>query len=145
VVFTTSNGGSTWTARPAPVEANLNGYQWGIPNSIPFSAASARTWTFIAHHTNQSGNEVVFQTTDAGQHWSSVVPRFAPTRSLIWIANFTSGKTGWAIFDVNPRNGGPVLVHTSDAGRDWTPRQPPMRLQHLKPLPPKCGSACRRP
>jgi photosystem II stability/assembly factor-like uncharacterized protein len=115
VVYVTADGGTTWTARPAPRSVDLHAQTWGISEALPFSAANARDWVLFDSPT-------IYATHDAGRTWSVVRPRYAPPAPGVWDVSFVSASTGWAVFE--PRNGAPALVETTDAGRDWRALSP---------------------
>jgi photosystem II stability/assembly factor-like uncharacterized protein len=118
VVYATSNGGATWTPRPAPATADLRGESWGFPEALPFSAATPNDWFLIVGPS-------VYATHDGGRNWSSirtVAPRPPRTSDVV----FTSPTTGWAIFalyETGPRAGS-TLAMTTDGGRHWRPLAP---------------------
>jgi photosystem II stability/assembly factor-like uncharacterized protein len=90
VVYVSSDGGATWTRRPAPARADLRAYSFVGGFAIPFSAASAKDWILFLGQT-------IYATTNAGRNWSPVPVRYAPKPPAIWDVNFTSRLTGWAI------------------------------------------------
>ena len=117
VVFTTADGGRTWTAHPTPQSADLRSDQWGIAPGLAFSAPTAREWLFFAGRT-------LYTTSDSGRDWTTThvgIPAVAP-----YAISFTTPTTGWAIFSVNAGNHSypPVLVRTTNGGRTWTPLAP---------------------
>jgi len=142
VLYTSADGGASWTAHVAPAGLgwSTSQFTWGVPASGLFSAASPRTWVV-------NGGRVLFATTDAGASWRSVRPLDLPPRATIREAQLISADDGWAIFRLPKGNGGSgALVRTTDGGLNWTALAPP--VPRLPPFPkpkPLCGSACRRP
>jgi hypothetical protein len=117
VVFTTADGGRTWTAHPAPPAADLRSDQWGIAEGLAFTAPTAREWLFFAGRT-------LYATSDSGSSWTTVhvgIPAVAP-----YAISFTTPTAGWAIFSVSVGDEAypPVLVRTTDGGRTWTALAP---------------------
>jgi photosystem II stability/assembly factor-like uncharacterized protein len=118
VVYLTRDGGNTWSPRPAPVDADLRAQSWGIPEALPFSAATADSWFLFVGRR-------LFWTRDAGRSWS-ITRTVAPKAPRVWDVYFTSPLDGWAIFapvETGPRAGS-ALVKTTDGGRHWTPLTP---------------------
>jgi len=116
-VFTTADGGRSWTAHPAPVTADLRSDQWGVAPGLAFTAPNARDWLFFAGRT-------LYATTDSGSSWTTVhvgIPAVAP-----YSLSFTTPTAGWAIFSVSVGDYSypPVLVRTTDGGRTWTALAP---------------------
>jgi photosystem II stability/assembly factor-like uncharacterized protein len=112
VVYVTTDGGESWTARAAPASADLRAQSWGFPQSLPFSAATARDWILLAGHK-------LYATHDAGRNWSAT-RTVAPPQPRAWDVVFTSPTDGWAIFALS----GPALVKTTDGGHHWSPLAP---------------------
>jgi photosystem II stability/assembly factor-like uncharacterized protein len=136
VVYTTGDGGSTWSPHIVPRQIDLHAYSFGFAGArIPFSAPSATTWVVFA-------DRVVYHATEAGRKWTRVGPRWAPRPPGVWDVDFTSGTNGWAIFGTRD---GVALVRTSDGGRDWSPLAPPVPRFPAPRQQPSCGSGCRRP
>jgi photosystem II stability/assembly factor-like uncharacterized protein len=139
VVYLTTDGGVTWTARPAPTNVKWWPPNWGVPVTSYFSAATPLDWVV----TDRS---VLHITTNGGRSWRTFRPRDLPTGGTIWQAVFSSADDGWAIFALPGQNGSAALVHTVDGGLDWTPLLPPVpKPKPVTPPKPKCGSACQRP
>jgi photosystem II stability/assembly factor-like uncharacterized protein len=113
-VYTTSDGGSTWTAHSAPAAADQSDSRQGIPD-FPFSAASVSDWALFAHGT-------LFRTRDGGRTWTTVDPTPRPQPS-VWSVDFATPSRGWAIFAAG--EAGAALVRTTDGGRTWAPLAPP--------------------
>jgi photosystem II stability/assembly factor-like uncharacterized protein len=118
VVYATGDGGRTWSPRLAPVAADLRAQSWGIPEALPFSAATAESWFLFSGHN-------LYSTRDAGRTWS-VTRTVAPKAPRVWDVYFTSPLDGWAIFApvVTGPRAGSALVETSDGGRHWVPLVP---------------------
>jgi photosystem II stability/assembly factor-like uncharacterized protein len=97
VIFTTSDGGKTWTAQKSPVETTLFGVQFTDTN------------TGFATGIEQ----VLLHTTDGGATWEKVrVPgRKGFVLGLYDVA--VQGKVGWVIGDSG------MLLRTTDAGNTW--------------------------
>ena len=117
VVFTTADGGRSWTAHLAPVTADLRSDQWGVAPGLAFTAPNARDWLFFAGRT-------LYATTNSGENWTTVhvgIPAVAP-----YSLSFTTPTAGWAIFSVSVGDYSypPVLVRTTDGGRTWTALSP---------------------
>jgi photosystem II stability/assembly factor-like uncharacterized protein len=115
VVYATRDGGTTWSARPAPAVADLRAYTFGAGGGTPFSAATADEWKLMVGRR-------LYVTHDGGLRWSVVRARYAPKPPLVWDVQFASASAGWAIFGVHD---GAALVQTTNGGRDWTPVHPP--------------------
>jgi photosystem II stability/assembly factor-like uncharacterized protein len=91
---------------------------WGVPEALPFSAATIDDWFVFASHD-------LYATRDGGRTWSSF-RTVAPEAPRVWDVAFSSPTYGWAVFgpiQIGPRAGS-ALVRTSDSGRHWTPLAP---------------------
>ena len=118
VVYVTRDAGATWTARASPTSVDLRAQSWGVPEGLPFSAATIDDWFVFANHD-------LFTTHDGGRTWAEFYT-VAPKAPGVWDVAFTSPTYGWAIFEPNvtsPR-AGPALVRTDDGGHHWTPLAP---------------------
>jgi len=137
VVYATSDGGATWTARPAPATVTWSA-TWGLPTTWYFSAPNARDWVV-------TGKRVLYVTADGGLTWRTIHPRDVPRGGSIWNAVFSSADDGWAIFAQPGMTAYPALVQTTDGGRDWSALAPP--VPKPKPIPTRtvCASWCQRP
>lgn len=140
VVYTSSNGGASWTAHiaPADVRWSRSFFTWGVPATGLFSAASPRVWIV-------NGSRALFTTTDSGRSWRMVRPLDLPPRATIWSVSFTAPDDGWAIFWLPSGNSGSgALVRTTDGGVSWAPLAPPVPKPRPLPKPkPLCGATCR--
>jgi photosystem II stability/assembly factor-like uncharacterized protein len=135
-IYVTSDGGRTWSARPAPAGVRLDRVPWGTSGSLQFSAATPRAWFLWDRDT-------LWSTSDAGAHWVRAGIRVAPF--AVWNMRFTSPTTGWAIMSFE-HGMVAALARTTNGGRDWSPLTPPVP----KPPPPpkpitRCASSCLRP
>jgi len=99
VVYATSDGGVTWSARPI---AHLDGYQ---PQLSPISPT---TWV-VATTTR------IYRTTDGGTSWSSTASEL-PRSSLVEAVVFSSSSAGIAMIS-NPGQ----IFRTTNGGRTWEP------------------------
>ncbi len=135
VVYTTTDGGNSWTAHLAPASADVRAYSWAFPGATPFSGVGAKAWVLLV-------GPRLYRTTNAGRSWQLIRPRYAPAPRRISNVNFTSLSDGWAIFAVG---NGAALVQTTDGGRDWRAFAPPMPKPRPFKVQPACGSSCRRP
>ena len=119
VVYVSGDGGSTWTARPAP-------RGWtpviGTADEQRFSAATRNVWFAAARRT-------LAVSRDAGRSWRVVRPVGIPPHRSIAAVDFTSGTLGWAIFSGPSQS---VLMRTTDGGLHWKSAGPrkPKRNRH---------------
>jgi photosystem II stability/assembly factor-like uncharacterized protein len=113
-----SDGGARWIARPFP--GWWTSYV-GSDDGSRLSAATPDVWFAAAR-------DELAVTTDAGRTWRRVRPVNVPHRWVIGALDFTSARTGWAIFD-GPRQS--VLMRTTDGGVHWTPAGP-RRARHAR-------------
>lgn len=106
VIFTTADGGKTWSAQKSPVETTLFG--------VHFTDASHGFATGI--------EEVLLRTTDGGTTWEKVrVPgREGFVLGLYDVA--IQGNIGWVIGDSG------MLLRTTDGGTTWEQVQLPIKL-----------------
>ena len=98
VVYTTHDGGTTWTPSK-PISVALSGY--------PYSFADAEYgWV--------SDGTALHVTRDGGRNWTRLKPTgpFADVQHL----EFVSSQVGWAL-----RRTSPYLLKTLDGGRTWAP------------------------
>lgn len=97
-VYSTSNGGRTWTGRRAPLRQS----------KAAFVDVVSPTVAVIP------GGFFLYSTVDTGRTWSTV-------RSSLDLTNFdvtfTDVETGWAWNLVQPTG---VLFHTVNGGRTWS-------------------------
>lgn len=118
VVYTTHDGGDSWTPHAAPATVDLRAESWGFPKAVPFSAATVADWLLFADHD-------LYTTHDGGRTWSAT-QTVAPRAPRVWDVSFTSPTDGWAIFEpiaTGPRAAA-ALVKTTDGGRHWRPLSP---------------------
>ena len=102
VIYTSRDGGATWTPAPAPV-ANA-----GRGELVDFvSPTDGFAWA--------TGRFAV--TNDAAQSWSTVTPS-VPFGDNLMAMDFVSTTTGW-VLTMNP-DGLSSLYTTSDGGTTWT-------------------------
>jgi photosystem II stability/assembly factor-like uncharacterized protein len=115
-VYESGDGGSTWTARAAPVDPGVN-----VVNDVDyrFSAASPSDWALLfgAH---------LSVTHDAGRHWSTL----APTTGLLGEIDLASRSSAWMLAAApectTPDDdcGNTLLFRTNDGGTTWHPGSP---------------------
>jgi photosystem II stability/assembly factor-like uncharacterized protein len=106
VIFTTEDGGKTWTAQKSPVTTTLFG--------VHFADAQNGWATGI--------EEVMLHTTDGGQTWRKLD---VPSRQGFVLGIYdvaVQGKIGWAIGDSG------LLLRTIDGGETWTRVDLPIQL-----------------
>jgi photosystem II stability/assembly factor-like uncharacterized protein len=106
VIFTTADGGKTWTSQQSPVETTLFG--------VHFTDAQHGWATGI--------EQVLLRTTDGGQTWRKLdVP--ASKGFVLGIYDVAvQGEFGWAIGDSG------LLLRTTDGGETWSQVDLPIRL-----------------
>jgi photosystem II stability/assembly factor-like uncharacterized protein len=106
VIFTTADGGQTWTAQETPIETTLFGISF---------ADTQRGWAVGLE-------EVLLRTTDGGVTWErQEVPRREGFVLALYGIEVTGGK-GWAVGD----NG--MLLRSNDAGESWERVELPIEL-----------------
>jgi photosystem II stability/assembly factor-like uncharacterized protein len=138
LVDVTNDGGRTWAVRAAPLSSEQPQTQDGLPYAS-FSAATTHDWMLFSRT-----RPLLFRTSDAGHHWSTVAMTPHPRPTFVWAPDFVTPDDGWAVFPTG--NSGEALVRTTDGGRTWTPLTPPEPKLPPAPTPaPVCGSSCRRP
>lgn len=106
VIFTTNDGGKTWTSQKSSVETTLFGVHF---------ADAQRGWA-------TGIEQVLLHTTDGGETWRKmeVGGRKGFVLGLYDVA--VQGKVGWAIGDSG------LLLHSVDGGETWTQVEMPIRL-----------------
>lgn len=106
VIFTTEDGGKTWSAQKSPVETTL----FGVHFSDTMNGFAAGI------------EQVLLRTTDGGQTWTpvSVEGRTGFVLGLYDVA--VQGNIGWAIGDSG------LLLRTTDGGNTWTFVDLPIKL-----------------
>jgi len=122
VVYSTTDGGTTWSARRGPAGAGLGSYPDDGQFDLPFTALSPQRWVLDVGRR-------VFETGDAGRIWSSTGSRGLPGRA-VWSVNFATPMSGWAIAAGPACPSGicafvPDLYRTTDGGKDWSELSPP--------------------
>ncbi len=127
-VFTTVDGGTTWTAHSTPSDkATATWTQNG--NAIPFSASARADWVLFV-------GPKLYATVDSGHHWTTSVPNPTWKAGEILSMVFSSADRGWAVA-TKPGCPDPyptteqeaeecedVLMATVDAGKHWSPQNP---------------------
>lgn len=135
VVFTTDDGGMTWTDHPTPADAHTAVYVRpaspdtpGNDPAVPFAAVSPTDWVLFV-------GSAVFTTANAGLTWSLVVPEPKWPAGAVSSIVFSSATQGLAAVEP-PGCPGPslmevvtephclgdsVLMVTADGGHTWTP------------------------
>lgn len=106
VIFTTADGGKTWTAQKSGVETTLFGVHF---------ADAQRGWA-------AGIEQVLLQTKDGGETWQKmeVGGRKGFVIGLYDVS--VQGKTGWIIGDSG------LVLHSTDGGETWTAIDLPIRL-----------------
>jgi photosystem II stability/assembly factor-like uncharacterized protein len=108
VVYTTTDGGTTWVPHRLPAGG------WSQPlGDIAFSSLTDG-WLISADGT------LVYRTADGGQNWTS----FRPTPRLTGPQGFDAIDAAHAIAVLNPSGSQDLLVVTSDGGRTWRQIEP---------------------
>ena len=106
VIFTTNDGGKTWSVQKSPVETTLFG--------VHFADAQHGWATGI--------EQILLHTTDGGETWTKME---VPGRKGFVLGLYdvqVQGKVGWVIGDSG------LLLHTVDGGESWTRIDLPIRL-----------------
>jgi len=106
VIFTTADGGKTWTAQKSPVQTTLFGVHFADPQ---------RGWA-------TGIEQVLLRTTDGGETWTKmdVQARKGFVLGLYDVA--VQGQVGWAIGDSG------LVLHSVDGGATWKPVELPIRM-----------------
>jgi photosystem II stability/assembly factor-like uncharacterized protein len=108
-IYRTTNAGRTWTAAsrlpnvPAGRRPLTQAGQAG-----KFVAVTATTWIDLIE-----GRQ--YTTSDAGSHWTTLIPRPAFSASQVTEFDFASPNDGWLL--ANPT----TFDYTTDGGRTWHP------------------------
>jgi len=102
VVFTTSDGGTTWVRHSRGNDRWLRGL---------YFLDSSRGWAF--------GGHLVLRTLDGGITWSEHAVGEEELTSLVDVA-FADALHGWALADEGYEWPSPAVYRTSDGGRSWS-------------------------
>ena len=116
VVFTTDDGGSSWTAHPAPSDPATG--KWASPGiGLPFSASTDTDWSLFV-------GPKLYTTANAGGTWMVTIPipTWQPDAMLSMV--FTTAGEGWAVAQQPGCSCSSVLMATFDGGEHWGPRAP---------------------
>jgi photosystem II stability/assembly factor-like uncharacterized protein len=108
-VYVTKTSGVNWKPTGKPVSLGSTVVQSGVPDALPFSAASATTW-IVARGAD------LHITRNAGRNWI-VRPAHGLRTARISNLSFISDVAGWALL-TTPSTGS-RLARTSDGGRTW--------------------------
>jgi photosystem II stability/assembly factor-like uncharacterized protein len=127
VILVTSDGGDTWTAQNAGVDASSL-------NAVSFADATHGWAVGYSAGSNFVDSPVILATSDGGAHWAAqTVPAVTPagaTISAMADVTFTDAQNGWAIgrpqsLDAGargnpaPRSMASVILVTHNAGATW--------------------------
>jgi photosystem II stability/assembly factor-like uncharacterized protein len=115
-VYSSRDGGVTWTAQPAPADPGVN-----VVNDVEyrFSAATPSDWALLF-------GTRLWLTHDAGRHWA----RITPTTGLLAEIHLTAPYSAWLLAPpancTTPLDGcaNTLLLHTTDGGRVWVSGSP---------------------
>ncbi|PJJ59968.1 T9SS type A sorting domain-containing protein [Hymenobacter chitinivorans] len=117
-VYTTSNGGTTWTRVPsANLPTPLDAHEYGLVGS--YFALGNTIWAGTSHFEadDATGKPArILKSTDRGLTWtaSSAIPAFGSSGQISAIV-MTDANNGIA-------NNGLTMVYTTDGGTTWQPR-----------------------
>jgi photosystem II stability/assembly factor-like uncharacterized protein len=115
-IYRTTNDGRTWTGSRLP-SVPVGGRPLSQPGQAgKFVAVSASHWIDLV-----SGR--LYTTTDAGSHWTTLIPTPPFSASHVFEFDFASAHDGWLLMDpVSPSADPPsVFDYTNDGGRTWHP------------------------
>jgi photosystem II stability/assembly factor-like uncharacterized protein len=127
-VFTTADGGARWTAHVTPPDPSTKAWT-GAGDAIPFSAPSPAVWMLFV-------GPRLYVTTDAGRTWTKSRPEPTWRPDEVSTMFMTSPRHGWTVatkpgcpdqYPMTTAEGEacyPVLMASTDAGGQWTPRNP---------------------
>lgn len=102
VVYTTSDGGATWTAHSLPT---------GGPGQSPVVAFSSLLDGWVV----SADGATIYRSQDGGGQWSS----FHPAPALTQLQSLDPVDAAHAVAIVNPSGNQDVLLVTTDGGRTW--------------------------
>lgn len=116
VVFTTDDGGSSWTPHPPPYDPATG--RWASPGvGIPFSASTYTDWSLFV------GPEL-YATANAGGTWARALPTPTWQPDEMQSMVFATPEEGWAVAQRPGCSCYSVLMSTLDGGEHWSPRNP---------------------
>lgn len=117
-IASTSDGGTTWTPRPAPTVKNLTRVHW-------IDATTALAFAFTNNGDINGMSAALLRSTDAGATWQDVpLPRL-PADGWLADATFATPREGWIVGSY-----GTVLM-TTDGGASWLQQNVPSVAEHL--------------
>ncbi len=113
-IFSTTNGGASWT------QTNIPGADYGI--GIQFLDAN-HGWALIGTGTFPTSiTGAVIRTTDGGGSWNTAHTTAA--QEVVLYISFVSASEGWAVQDSVDASGDFVppfkILHTTDGGSNWS-------------------------
>jgi len=120
VVFSTSDGGKSWTSTTPVTGAGLDGFSAGA--APPISFVGSDTWVL-------GTGAGVYITTDGGDSWAHQASQV--DLSGIATVDFVDPSTGWVSVSnetcLKPKTDCTAtgeLLRTTDGGRSWMPQKP---------------------
>ena len=102
-IFTTSNGGETWTAQDIPSQGESI-------YLIDIDFVDSLAGWIVGGKTGMKG--IIFHTEDGGATWTDQAPADA---GVVDAVDFIDRYEGWAVI-------GGFIYHTTDGGQSWTPQ-----------------------
>lgn len=113
VIYTTSDGGSRWTAHQPPT-----------PTDGQIDIVSATTWVI-------AGNHALYVTHDAGLDWTQMVTSIALDGARLRAIDFVNRTDGWIVTSHGK------LQTTTDGGHTWTPARRATSAASARCAPPR--------